>query len=138
MTDCLSSVPKASGSSLCALPSLLYGKQPEQQLGDGNLQVNQLLVRSCRIALYHTICKLIFIYHANFPIGNNLAIDWYLVNFFTLKNKIQTARYCTEWGRTPFETHHMCCSVRVLIKLQDKLKPRLSDFPSSALSLVWK
>lgn len=55
--------------------SVLYGKQAEQQLGDGNLQVNQLLVRSYCCALYPTICKLIFIYYANFPKGNSLSIS---------------------------------------------------------------
>lgn len=83
MTDCLSSTPKASGSShpYSTSPppnsSCIYGKQAEQQLGDGNLQVNQLLVRSRRSALYPFICKLIFIYYANFPIGNTRFIDYF-------------------------------------------------------------
>lgn len=138
MTDCLSSVPKASGSSLCALPSLLYGKQPEQQLGDGNLQVNQLLVRSRRVALYHTICKLIFIYHANFPIGNSLAIDCCLVSFFTFKNKIKAASCNKKWCWTfKFKMHQtgMCCTVCVLLTLSGKSKPLLSDFPHFSVEL---
>lgn len=84
MTDCLSSALKASGSFLFS-PSFIYGKQPEQQLGDGNLQVNQLLVRSRSDSLYPTICKLILIYSADFPIGNSPFIDLFLGDSPTLK-----------------------------------------------------